>query len=247
MNLKKSDKIIAFVAVVILIVAAIGVILYTDIEPEIELPLEEMFLYNVTVETNSGSLRLDDTDYSMTNKKPYTGAFEVISDNLGSIDIYIEYEDNDRGFFKFLKNSRKNTITVTVYDKAENEVCSTTIVGMGNETLSIPISNAFDIGQIIAKDMNDAREKLEENLSNTGVTQKYTIEVTVKYGEVRILKKILEKLSGDSFTIEITANHYDYQLEEIVDSNDDDGYEETNIQSGYSATPYVCTNYIGFH
>ncbi len=122
MNLKKSDKIIALVAVVILIIAAIGVILYTDIEPEVELPIKEMFLYNVTVETNSGSLRLDNTDYSMTNKKPYTGTFEVTSDNLESIDIYIEYEDNDRGFLKILKNSRKNTITVTVYDETENEV-----------------------------------------------------------------------------------------------------------------------------
>ena len=247
MNLKKSDKIIALVAVVILIIAAIGVILYTDIEPEVKLPVKEVFLYNVTVESNPGSLRLDNTDYSMTNKKPYTGTFEVTSDNLESIDIYIEYEDNDRGFLKIFKNSRKNTITVTVYDEAENEVISTKIIGMGNETLIISGSNALDIGQIIAKDMNDAREKLDENLSNTGLTQKYTIEVTVKYGELRILKKFLEKLSGDSFTIEITANHYDYQLEEVEDSNNDDGYEETSIQSGYSATPYVSTNYIGFH
>ncbi len=131
--------------------------------------------------------------------------------------------------------------------KLKMKLCSTKIIGMGNETLSIPGSNALDIGQIIAKDMNDAREKLDENLSNTGLTQKYTIEVTVKYGELRILKKFLEKLSGDSFTIEITANHYDYQLEEVENSNDDDGYEETSIQSGYSATPYVSTNYIGFH
>jgi len=247
MNLKKSDKIIALVAVVILIIAAIGVILYTDIEPEVKLPVKEVFLYNVTVESNPGSLRLDNTDYSMTNKKPYTGTFEVTSDNLESIDIYIEYEDNDRGFLKIFKNSRKNTITVTVYDEAENEVISTKIIGMGNETLIISGSSALDIGQIIAKDINDAREKLDENLSNTGLTQKYTIEVTVKYGELRILKKFLEKLSGDSFTIEITANHYDYQLEEVEDSNNDDGYEETSIQSGYSATPYVSTNYIGFH
>ena len=247
MNLKKSDKIIALVAVVILIIAAIGVILYTDIEPEVKLPVKEVFLYNVTVESNPGSLRLDNTDYSMTNKKPYTGTFEVTSDNLESIDIYIEYEDNDRGFLKIFKNSRKNTITVTVYDEAENEVISTKIIGMGNETLIISGSSALDIGQIIAKDINDAREKLDENLSNTGLTQKYTIEVTVKYGELRILKKFLEKLSGDSFTIEITANHYDYQLEEVEDSNNDDGYEETSIQSGYRATPYVSTNYIGFH
>jgi len=247
MNLKKSDKIIAIVAVVILIIAAIGVILYTEKEPEIKLPVKEMFLYNVTVEINPSSLILDNTDYTMTNKKPYTGTFEVTSDNLESIDIYVEYEDNDRGFFKFVKESRKNTITVTVYDEAESEVISTKIIGMGNETLNIPGSNALDINQIIAKDINDAREKLAENLSNAGSTQKYTIEVSVKYGEIRMLRKFLEKLSGDRFTIEITANHYDYQLEEVENSNDDGGYEETNIQLGYTATPYVSTNYIGFH
>ena len=244
MNLKKSDKIIAIVAVIILIIAAIGVILYTDKEPEIELPIEEMFLYNVKVETNPGSLVLDNTDYTMTNKKPYSGTFEVISDNLESIDIYVEYKDNDRGFFK---ESRKNTITVTVYDKTETEVSSIKIIGIGNETLNIPGSNPLDINQIIAKDINDAREKLAENLSNTGSTQKYTIEVSVKYGEIRWLRKILEKLSGDSFKIEIIANNYDYQLEEVENSNEDNGYEETNIRLGYTATPFVSTNYIGFH
>ncbi|MCJ7570364.1 MAG: hypothetical protein MUO82_00580 [Candidatus Thermoplasmatota archaeon] len=245
MNLKKSDKIIALVAVVILIIAAIGVILYTEKKPEVKLAVKEMFLYNVTVETNPSSLTLDNTDYTMTNKKPYTGTFEVTSDNLEGIDIYIEYKDNDRGLF--FKESRKNTITVTVYDEAKTEVLTTKIIGMGNETLNIPGSKALDIGQIIAKDINDAREKLAENLSKTGLTQKYTIEVSVKYGEVRIRKKIIEKLSGDSFTIEITANHYDYQLEEVKNSNSDDGYEETIIQSGYSSISYVSTNYIGFH
>ena len=244
MNLNKNDKIIAIVAVIILIIAAIGVILYTDKKPEIKLPIEEKFLYNVNVETNPSSLVLDNTDYTMTNKKPYSGTFEVISDNLESIDIYVEYEDNDRGLFK---ESRKNTITVTVYDKSETEVSSIKIIGMGNETLNIPGSNPLDINQIIAKDLNDAREKLAENLSNTGLTQKYTIEVSVKYGEIRILRKILERLSGDSFTIEITANHYDYQLEEVENSNETAVYEETNIQSGYTETPYVSTNYIGFH
>jgi hypothetical protein len=244
MNLKKSDKIIALVAVVILIIAAIGVILYTEKKPEVKLPVQEMFLYNVTVGTNPSSLTLDNIHYTMTDKKPYTGTFEVTSDNLESIDIYIEYKDIDRGLFK---ESRKNTITVTISDKAGTKVSSTTITGMGNKTLNIPGSNALDINQIIAKDLNDAREKLAENLSNTGLTQKYTIKVSVKYGEVRILKKIQERVSGDSFTIEITANHYDYKLEEVKNSINDGGYQETNIQSDYNVIPYVSTNYIGFH
>ncbi len=244
MNLKKSDKIIAIVAVIILIIAAIGVILYTEKEPEIKLPIEEKFLYNINVETKPSSLILDNTDYTMTNKKPYSGTFEVISDNLESIEIYIEYEDNDRGLFK---ESRKNTITVTVYDESESEVNSIKILGKGNETLNIQGSNPLDINQIIAKDINEAREKLVENLSYKGLTQKYTIEVVVKYGEIRLLKKIIEKLRGDSFTIEITANHYDYQLEEVENSNETSGYQESNIQLDYGATPYVSTNYIGFH
>lgn len=244
MNLKKSDKIIALVAVVILIIAAIGVILYTDEETELKLPKEEMFLYNVNVEINPDYLTLDNTDFSITNKRPYTGTFEVFSDNLKDININVEYEDIDRGLFK---KSRKNTLIVTVYDEFEIEVCSTEIIGIGNDTLFIPGSNTLDIDKIKAKDLNDARKKLDENLTNTGFTEKYTIVVSVEYGELRIIRRILERLSGDSFSIDITANHYDYQLEKIENSNIEDDYKESNIQLDYSPNFYVSTNYIGFH
>ena len=75
----------------------------------------------------------------------------------------------------------------------------------------------------------------------------YTVEVMVKYGEIRILKKLFERLRGDTFEIKIIAYHYDYQLEEVENLNNNTGYEETNIQLGYIATPYVSTNYVGFH
>ncbi len=247
MNLKKSDKIIAISAVVILILAAIAVILYTDTEPEMEITVEELYRYNVKVEENSNTLTLDNKDYSITDRKPYIGSFEVFSDNLKNIDINIEYNDNDRGLLRFLKERRKNTIMVTVYDGYDNEVDSLMITGMGNENLSIYGSDFLDIDQITAKDINDAKEKLAENLTNTGMTQEYSIVVNVEYGELRILKKIFERIRKDSFSIKITANHYDYQLEKIENPDDDDDYIETNLQFGYSATHYVSTNYIGFH
>jgi hypothetical protein len=247
MNLKKSDKIIAISAVVILILAAIGVILYTDTEPEMEITVEELYRYNVKVEENSNTLTLDNKDYSITDRKPYTGSFEVFSDNLKNIDINVEYNDNDRGLLRFLRERRKNTITVKVYDGFDNEVDSIMITGMGNENLSIYGSDYHDIDQITAKDINEAKEKLAENLTNTGTTQEYSIVVTVEYGELRILKKIFERIRKDSFSIKITANHYDYQLEKIENLNDDDDYEETNLQLGYSPLTYVSTNYIGFH
>jgi len=47
MNLKKSDKMIAIAGVVILIIAAIGIILYASNEPENEVPTntEQRSLY----------------------------------------------------------------------------------------------------------------------------------------------------------------------------------------------------------
>jgi hypothetical protein len=230
MNLKKSDKIIAITAVVILIIAAIGVVLYTDKEPDEVLPEEnEMILYTVDVEPRQAPLTLDNTDYFMKNKKPYTGTIEVPCDNLKGVDIYIEYEDKDIGFL--LKKGRQNTITVTVYDEADSEICTTQIMGMGNETLKIPGSNPLDIDQIKAKDITDAEARLEENLSNTGLTKTYTIEVSVKHGEsiLRPIMWLLEKLGKDSFTPEITYEYYSYILEEqkLDDDGDDDLSEES--------------------
>lgn len=247
MNLKKSDKIIVLVAVVILILAAIGVILYTDKEPKMNLVLEEMFNYKVIVETNTDSLKLDNTDFTITSRNPYTGTFEVFTDNLKDIEIHVDYEDKDPGILRFLKERRKNTLIVTVYDEFENQLQSTTITGIGNDTLYIYGSEALNIDEITAKDINDAREKLTENLSSTGLTKKYTIVVSVKYGEIRLLKKIGEILRKDSFSIDIITHHYDYQLEKIENPNGNDDYKETNIQLGYTATTYVSTNYIGFH
>ena len=249
MNLKKSDKIIALIAVVILILAAIGVILYTEKEPDMNLTLEEMFNYKVIVGTNTDSLKLDSTDFSITSKKPYTGTFKVSSDQLENITIHIEYEDKDPGILKFLKERRKNTLTVTVYDESETQIRQTKITGVGDDTIIIEGLKPLNIDEITAKDINDAREKLTENLTKTetGLNQEYTIVVSVQYGEIRLIKKIIEYLRKDSFKIDIKANHYDYQLEKIQSPNDDDDYKETNIQSGYTATTYVSTNYIGFH
>jgi hypothetical protein len=222
MNLKKSDKIIAAAAVVILIIAAIGVILYTDTEPDDKIPEEdELIVYKVNVEERSGVLSLDNSEYTMKNKKPYVGTFEVSSDNLKGVDIYVEYEDKDPGFL--FKKGRQNTITITVYDENENEVGSKQITGKGNETISVFCSSPINIYEIKAKDMNDAEEKLDENLSTTGLTQTYTLEVSVKHGEsiLRPIMWLLEKLGKDSFTPEITYNYYYYNLEEEYTNNDD--------------------------
>lgn len=236
MNLKKSDKIIAIAAVLILIIAAIGVILYTDKEPDDKLPsVDEMSLFNVKVETRSGSLMLDNADYIMSKRTPYIGTFEVPVDNLKGVQIYIEY--GTQVFALLLKERRQNTITVTVYDENENQIDSKQITGKGNETISIFGSSPLNIYEIKAKDKIDAEIKLSENISSSILTNTYTIEVSIDHGG-RMLRPLLRlrEILGmkDSFSPQITYEYYYYFIEEppVTNGDIDTDLSTQNLNSG---------------
>jgi len=254
MNLKKSDKMIAVAAVIVLIIAAIGIIFYTETDDDgkkLELRKEKHYTYDVIYDIIEAPATPDNTEYVVKDKmfgadRVYNGIVEISSRHVKKVTFKVDYKDNLRGFL--LKNLGADTLTVTVSGSNMGEQTET-ISGEGNVTLFSNEKSALKLTPIEAKDnFEEARAKLGENLSLDSMMETYTITVSVKNGERLIFRPInwlLEKLGSDSFTMDITYEYYEYCLdtpEEPLDDTPED-LGETN----WRATPYSSMNLVGFH
>lgn len=260
MNLKKSDKMIAIAGVAILIIAAIGIIMYASNEPEDEVPTknEELYTYTVTFAIEQeDALSLT----SMKIKEPLIKRLsgdgskeqivEIPSDNLKSIKFFIEYTDTimKGKIIKFLNFIGTDTITMKVFDEYDSKIDSVSIKGNGNATIMYQDIQPMTIGIIQAKDETEARQKLYENLSMDDTMETYKIKVTIDQKETllfRPLARIAELLLQDTFKLRVT---YEYYIYDIVPPQEppEEPPTETNIGQYYSPITWISTNYIGFH
>jgi len=239
MNLKKSDKIIAIIGVVILIVAAIGIIMYApgDKEDDNVEPPAEPINFDILVEPTNVPL-IDNPEYPISdNLINLFGRFDrfdkseyipvnISSRGVKSVNIFVEYNDQRSGaLFGLLKNVRADTLTVSILDKDGTEVMAPVdIKGNGSISYDISVNNLLGVRSISALDEDKAKEKLDlelMNLSDEMVT--YTVKVTLNEKE-RVLRPIhflLEKLlDRDTFSIQVTYDQEVYDIKSV----ENDGY-----------------------
>ena len=221
MNLKKTDKIIAIVGVIILIVAAVGIILYTSYGNEEEDDTDEPVLktFDVTWTKYSKSTTIE--GYA-ASKGSYTDPFDVNAPSdsvLTNVDVKLIWEDDvvKKGL---LKTKCQDTLTakISLQGGAEQDYVG---IGSGNETMgftvnSIPVDDFVD-----AEDYTEVEGIVEDEYGNKDKAS-FETEVNVKLGEgfFNILKKMKDK--GNDFTLEITYDYYSYDIEEIDDGDDED-------------------------
>lgn len=256
MNLKKSDKLIAVAAVVVLVIAAVGIIFYTETEDstdEIDSDKKtEFMLYDVVYDLKESSAEPDNKNYVVKDKllgadTIYSGNVNITDDHLKQITFKVTYSDRYTGFL--LKSAGADTLTVSVEgDGISGE--SQMIKGQGNVTFTSSQRSALTFDQIEAESYTDAQEKLDENLSYETMDYSYTVTASLKQGETFIFKPVkwlLEKLGSDSFKLEINYEYYDYDVEPVAveiddDIDDNEDVEETNIIETFS---HLSTT--GFH
>jgi len=226
MTLKKSDKIIAIIGVVILIVAAVGIYIYAGTEEEPEKSKEEeATFFEIAYEEKTMTALPDNQDYSIKpklfGKSTYKGIVEISQQNLKSVDVFVDYTDTKVGFLNiigFLKFIGQDTITITIYDSQENEIGSAKIKGDGNETINIMDGDMISLEPIEADNINDAELLLTERYIDYFET--YTIHISLKTG---LMGKIREILGKDAFQLEVTYSYYDYYIMERMPGNETDG------------------------
>jgi len=253
MNLKKNDKIIAVVGVIILIVAAIGIIVYTPSEEEqtIQPPEEEKTLFDVTVEevpvgpetntyTFGGGLLLKSA--STISEEEF---FTIARENVKSVEFNISYQDNKVGgllgiLFKNMVGNDKLDVTIT--DPDGTEKVADRISGSGNVVLEFTgINQMIDTSQIEADSESEAIGELESRYVSQWKDQSFSMTATHKVAETfRPLLRLRERLDKDSFDVSITYTYYDYHVEKVDTGEDDNGddVDENNEQSYKSQAQY---------
>lgn len=252
MSLKKSDKIIAVLGVIILIVAGFGIFIYasSDEDNGDTIPTsDEKEDYTVYYKESAPPTEAtpDNTDYSIKFKfigqKDYTGNVVINQKNLKSITIKVEYVDNVKGFLfgKILPTIGADTLTVKILDSDGNKLDQGSIKGdkKKNVTFTYDVNSLISLDEIEADDINEAYEILEDRYVDYEKT--YTIKASLKTG---LLGKIRERLGKDTFGIKVTYTYYEYSLEE-PDGNPpnepDDGYRDLGAYTGVGM--YTATNF----
>jgi hypothetical protein len=220
MSLKKNDKIVIIVAVIILAFAGVGVAMYQS--PQTTSNISSTITgksYDVSWTLRNGSLSTI-SDFA-GKKSPYQGTIMIPEKNVKSITFNLSWTDDHMTFMKRMGlDSLTLEVTMpndTYYFTETNK--SAQITGEG--TISSTIVNGIipPSKPIEADNVQDAQTKLKEKSYNddSWTEKEITINVSVQIGEIRILKKMRDK--GNDFELKITYQYYDGVLKEDINKN----------------------------
>ena len=221
MNLKKSDKMIAIIGVVILIVAAISIVYYVSTDDEVREPTTGEKVYKVTWEEKSGKMEILD---KFVGKEVYTDSFTVDAGSgsvLTSVNVQIVW--NDDNIYGLLIKKGHDTLTAKISLAGGETETHEGTGGGGNETLSFNVNSVSYKDEVIeAKDIDEAKQEIKDKYQGMN-SALFDVEVTVVTGEkFKILQPIRSLLNsikdkGETFSLFIT---YTYSYPEIVEDND---------------------------
>jgi len=246
MSLKKNDKIIAVVGVVILIVAVFGILFYYEAEDTMDDDDDGMATKEFDVRWTEYTV--DDKITGNAQKKTaYNNPINITLDEgciLTTVEITIDWEDDYTKGLIF--NKGEDTLTAK-FTPESGEMQQHKKKAKGNETFSFTISNIIPKNEII-KDVEDifvAEDKIEEDYAGMS-SASFDVKVSVDVGErflsfrpIKFLNFFRDK--GNGFTLYITYKYYKSDILEIGPENNDD---DNNNTSGYTgAGVYTSTNY----
>ena len=253
MILKKSDKIIALVGVVILIVAAIGIVLYTSEGNKTpKEPQPVMKKYSVGwIEESPTPIEI--TDF-VSKKEVLTGQFNLEASEPGSVicvitnvDVQITWQDNIVAKFALFRKGQ-DTLTATVTPSGgESKTHSST--GSGNETLSFSINSKPNDELIEDVESESEAESIILEKYDGMNTISFDYEVKVVVGEKLLNLRPLKLLNylrdkGNDFTFKITYTYFHPDIQEYGKSSPDDE-EDSNQESDMGTLTYNTMAYPG--
>jgi len=226
--MEKTDKMIAVVCVIIIILAGIGIWQSLSSRPsgkKIELPKG----YLVTWERKIGALpdiQGEALDRIISSDVPYTVNVSIDKDNLENVTFTLIWEDDHT--YGLFRRKGLDKLTLVITDPDGIEICNDTTEG--NATVTIKTSTNFvpTITYIEANSLEEAERKLEENYSHKWKDEPFRIYVSVKVGEpiFRPLKRLRDK--GNNFTIKISYTYYEPRL---VEASSHEELEEMSAPS----------------
>jgi len=209
MSLKKSDKIIALIGVLIIVVAGIAIVYFAINQNEPKEPIKEVEkpIFNVMYELKSKTVNPDNTVFNVDDKLilkdvTYNGIVQIKGDNIVSVDFSVDFPDKNPLFIK-------DTLYISIKDSNGKEVGKGTLTGKDNVTIPVKIGEMISTESIEANTTEEAQQILENRY--VPIDEKYSIEI------YEVQKPI--RLGKDSFTLKITEHYYEYYVEEETQSD----------------------------
>ena len=218
-SLKKNDKIIVIVAVVILVIAGVAVAMYqspkTSSIPPSTITSEKT--YDVIWTLRNGTL---DTVSEFAGKKsPYEGTVMIPEGNIKSITFNLSWADDRMTLLKRM-GLDSLTLEVTTPDSVAFTETNKSAPITGEGTITYTVATGI-IPPVSLKATNEktAQAKLKEKPYNddSWSNKNININVSVHIGELRIIKQMRDK--GNDFELKITYQYYDGALKEDTTKN----------------------------
>jgi hypothetical protein len=247
MNLKKSDKMIAIAGVIILIIAAIVIIMYVPDKDNGE-PTPTKKEYEVTWIKDEGSLVIDE----YVDKEGYNKPFTVTAlDHPGSVitNVYVKITWDDDYTKGKIVNKGEDIVTTKIgLSGAKPETYTDT--GSGNKTLQFSVfSKPSDRLIEDVSDSAEAQQQVEDEYADMN-SASFDVEITWEQGEKLLTLRLVKLLNffrdkGEQVKLEFTFEYYYPTVMEIED--DDENKESSMKDETWASTPYMSTNYLGYH
>lgn len=238
MNLKKNDKIILITGIVILIVSAIGIALYTspsaseegigEMEPALK-------TFSYTWKQNTQEIAPLGDILTVDKKTPFEDSFQILlpSGNvITSVDINLKWEDDVTYGLLFKKGL--DTLTAKIsHNGEEKPVASST--GSGNHWFNFTINNQPSDGTVSGVNRDDAKDTIA-NLVSGQNSASFDVTVSIETGERiwRLFKYLKDK--GNDFELTVKYTYYTYELNEQTQGN------STNDETNNEETPATGEN-----
>ncbi|MHA2431357.1 MAG: hypothetical protein ACXACC_10070 [Promethearchaeota archaeon] len=228
MKLKKNDKIILIVGIVILIASGAGIALYTAEDSEDNEVTEDSNIYSYSWMRETKEINIG-TNLQALKNVPYENMRSIISPTntvLTNVEIELSWQD-DNTYGLLNKNKGLDTLNAEISYK--NQVETITSEGGGNETVPFSINSKPIDDTVQAKSELDAEDLIEDLISGYNEAT-FNFIVTVTPGERfwRLLQWRRDK--GNEFDLTAHLTYYSYELEQNTNNNDNDD----NKNMGYS-------------
>ena len=237
MDLKKNDKLILVVGVVILVVAAVGVAVYTspdteDIKAGDTEAEYKSYYYSWSI--NSGETTIGDSLYAGKNS-PYSDSFTITSPSgsiLTSVEVHINWEDDNT--YGLLIKKGEDTLTSDIGLQGRESTIESS-KGSGNLTFNYKLNDIPSSDYVLAEDMTDAESIIDGMFSGENAAS-FNAEISVETGERlwRPLNFLRDK--GNEFELKAKYTYYIYMVEEPEENNVDDEDINTGYDGGYNTS-----------
>jgi hypothetical protein len=242
-SLKKNDKIIIIVAVVILVIAGVGVAMYQSPKAPTDftsLTTNEKS-YDVTWTLRNGTLTTL-SDFA-GKKTPFEGTVTIPEGNVNSVTFNLSWTDDH---MTFLKRMGLDSLTLEItmpdgvnYFTETNKSAPKTGFATISHTLIKDIIPPE--GPIKAENEQEAQTTLQTSpyFDDAWTDKDIKINVSVQIGELRFLKKLRDK--GNDFELKISYQYYEGVLKEDTTKNTggDFGMPPDDLWSNEETPPYI--------